>query len=183
MRRALVVDTETTGLIPNATIKDDRLPEIVEVYAALVDFSNDGGYVIADEFDKLVKPSRPIVEDSKSGSRHGITNVMVRDAPAFRAVLPRLKAMIEAAPVVVAHNATFDREAIDIEARRAGVAIVWPPLLCTIEQTMGLRGHRLTLSDLHEALTGMRFEGAHRAKVDVAALIRCIGELVRRDML
>ncbi|HXU01298.1 MAG TPA: 3'-5' exonuclease [Polyangia bacterium] len=183
MRRALVVDTETTGLVPNATIKNDWLPEIVEVYAALVDFDADGGSTIVDELDQLVRPSRPIVEASRSGMTHGITNEMVRDAPAFRAVLPRLRKMIESAPVVVAHNATFDREVIDIEARRAGGAIVWPPLLCTIEQSIGLRGHRMSLGDLHEELTGMRFEGAHRAKVDVAALIRCIGELVRREML
>ncbi len=183
MMRALVLDTETTGLIPNATIKDGRLPEICEVYAALVDFADDGSHAILDELDQLVRPSRPIVEDSKSGERHGITNAMVRSAPTFRQVLPALKKMIEQAPVVVAHNATFDREAIDIEARRAGISISWPPLICTVEQSMGLRGHRMTLSDLHEFLVGMKFEGAHRAKVDVAALIRCVGELVRREML
>ncbi len=181
--RALVIDTETTGLITNATIKDAWLPEICEVYAALVDFADDGSCVILDELNELIKPTNPIVEDSKSGSIHGITNAMVRDAPSFRAVLPRLKKMIEEAPVVMAHNATFDREAIDIEARRAGATMNWPRMICTIEQTMGLRGYRMTLGDLHEELIGMKFEGAHRAKVDVAALIRCVGELVRREML
>jgi DNA polymerase III epsilon subunit-like protein len=91
--------------------------------------------------------------------------------------------LIEAAPLVIAHNASFDVEMVDIEAARCGAKIVWPRCLCTVEQSSYVIGHRLTLGALHEHLLGEKFEGAHRAKVDVAALIRCVAEMVKRGML
>jgi len=52
-----------------------------------------------------------------------------------------------------------------------------------VEQTQHLKGHRLSLGDLHDLLLGERFSGAHRARADVMALARCVSEMIRRDML
>jgi hypothetical protein len=41
----------------------------------------------------------------------------------------------------------------------------------------------MTMAGLHEYLFKEKFEGAHRARVDVQALKRCCLELMRRDML
>ncbi len=179
--RALVFDTETSGLSKNVTIAEAMRPEIIELYMALVDFGDDT--TVVSDLDLLLKPRTRIEEESRSGKVHGITNEMVRQAPAFAEVLPKVKVMIEAAPMVIAHNASFDVEMIDIEANRCHQQIEWPRVLCTVEATAYLKGHRLTLGDLHDYLFKEKFEGSHRAKVDVSALIRCVAELFKRGML
>ena len=78
---------------------------------------------------------------------------------------------------------SFDQEMIDIEAERLGQILRWQRLVCTVEQTVHLRGHRLSLSLLHQHLFDEPFAGAHRAKVDVAALIRCSVELHKRRVI
>jgi len=177
----LAIDCETSGLIHNRTLVDWQLPEIVEV--TLVRFDLATGAVV-DEFDALVKPAREFDETTKAAQVHGITNAMVVDAPRFAGVFPRVRAMIEAAPVVVGHNVSFDREAIDVEAARLKVTpIAWPRCLDTIEQTMHLVGRRMSLAELHRHLTGVAHAGAHRSRGDVDALIRCCVELHKKDML
>jgi hypothetical protein len=57
--------------------------------------------------------------------------------------------------------------------------IKWPDKICTVEQTVHLKGYRVSLSVLHETLFGMPFTGAHRAKVDVSALLFICKELYR----
>jgi len=42
---------------------------------------------------------------------------------------------------------------------------------------------RMTLSALHEFLLGEPIVGAHRARQDVQALMRCCAQLLHRDML
>jgi hypothetical protein len=61
--------------------------------------------------------------------------------------------------------------------------VKWPRRICTVEQTQHIKGFRLNLSGLHEFLFGEKFSGAHRAKVDVAALVRCSSEMFKREML
>ena len=108
---------------------------------------------------------------------------MVRDAPPIEVVLPRIKSLIESSPLVIAHNASFDREVVDIEAERLKAIVAWPRVVCTVEQTVHLRGYRLSLSDLHEEFFGKKFAGAHRARVDVDALARIVCEMIKRDLL
>jgi hypothetical protein len=72
---------------------------------------------------------------------------------------------------------------VDIEAQRLGIELRWPRLVCTVEQTIALKGYRLSLENLHKELFGEPFEGAHRAKADVAALTRCCRELFKRGMI
>jgi len=49
-----------------------------------------------------------------------------------------------------------------------------------VQETEWIKGHRLSLSALHEELFGEPFSGAHRARVDVDALTRCFNELRQR---
>jgi DNA polymerase-3 subunit alpha len=91
--------------------------------------------------------------------------------------------MIEAAPRCIGHNMTFDHDMIDIEFSRLNRQIKWPKLICTTEQTIFLTGQRMTMSALHQHLFGEPFEGAHRAKQDTLALLRCCVELLHKGML
>jgi DNA polymerase III epsilon subunit-like protein len=180
--RALLIDCETTSLLLNRTVNDVHLPRIVEFYGALMDLSPEGSTLVS-ELDTLVRPSGSIDEASKATEITGITNEVLRDAPSISAVLPRIKALIEESSMVIAHNASFDREVVDVEAGRLRQTVRWPRVICTVEQTTHLKGYRLSLSDLYFEFFGEKFSGAHRAKIDVEALARVVCEMMRRDLL
>jgi Exonuclease len=97
-----VLDTETTGL-------DD--PRVVEV--AVVDAAT--GEVL---LDTLVNPGTPI--PAVAQDVHGITDLMVADAPTFDRVWPQLL-QATAGRVVLAYNAEFDQGAVLAHARALGL--------------------------------------------------------------
>lgn len=176
--RALVLDTETTALIDNHTLPLDKLPEVIEFVGILVDLKTAK---VLDLQETLVKPKKKVSAEVTAITT--ITNEMLAKAPTFAHVADSIAATIESAPLIIAHNASYDKEVLDIEFERMGRKIKWPRVICTVEQTIHLKGFRLGLSALHELLFGEKFEGAHRARVDVEALVRCCVELVRRDIL
>lgn len=175
---ALVFDTETTGLIDNRTIKLASQPHVIEFMSQLVDL--DGGHV-GSETELLIRPPEPLPE--KIVKITGITDEMLVGAPSFSDVATVIRTAIESAPLVIAHNASFDAEMLDIEFDRLGQKIAWPRLICTVEQTVHLRGYRMTLTQLHSFLIGGGHAEAHRARSDVEALVRCIVEMRKRGWL
>lgn len=189
---ATIFDTETTGLLQNRTMKDGALPEVIDFYGAVVDLAASveaGSPVILREYETLIKPSRPLGDKPNPGDKKtttqitGITNEMLAQAPRFAEVAGNIAAILEAAPFGIAHNVSYDHEMIEIEMGRCGKAVRWPRLICTVEATAYLKGKRLTLTALHEYLFSAPFPDAHRAKPDVAALIRCCVELFRREII
>jgi hypothetical protein len=72
---------------------------------------------------------------------------------------------------------------IDTEFNRIGMKIDWPRTICTVEETICIRGYRLSLTELHKEFCGEPFEGAHRAMVDVRALLRCVEKLYDRGFI
>lgn len=174
----LIIDTETDGLVENMTTRLDKQPEILEFCGIRI---NDFGGIV-EEVDELIKPSRPITEEVTK--MNGITNDMVKNCKPFSYHASNIRDLIERADCVVAHNAAFDTDMIDLEfARLNKTKIAWPHIICTVEATIHFKGYRLTLSALHELLFGSKFEGAHRARADVEALTRCVVELRRRGEL
>lgn len=179
MKRALILDTETTDLIYNRSVKMNKLPYVIEYYGAVINLANGE---ILSEIDTLVKPPISIPDVSKDIT--GITDEMVASAKPFGEIATMIRDQIEACPLVIAHNASFDQEMIDIEFERLGqTKIAWPQLICTVEATAYMKGFRLSLSALHEHLFGSKFSDAHRAKPDTQALIRCVVELNKRGVL
>jgi len=176
---AICFDSETTGLIENRSRALSRQPEVIEFYGCLVDLSTGK---IAEELDLLIRPKGLPLEE-RITQITGLRDEDLADAPSFGEVAERIKKLFAKAPVAIAHNATFDRDMIEIEFERLGIEIQFPRLLCTVEQSIHVRGHRLTLSALHEHLFDEAFVGAHRAREDVAALLRCAVEMRRRDMI
>lgn len=172
---AFAFDTETTGLIENVTVKDKMLPEVIDFYGCIFDMNS--GKII-EELDLLIKPSRPIQEEITNIT--GITNEMVAKKKSFRDESKKIKDIIEKSPLAMAHNAAFDHEVINIEMERINQKVKWPRVICTVEQTMHIKGYRLSLTALHEHLFGEGFPEAHRAKTDVMAQVRCVVELTKR---
>lgn len=177
--RACLFDCETTGLIANRTVKVTKQPEVIEFYACVADCETGE---IFEELDTLVRPVSSEIT-AKITEITGLTHEKVRDAPTFREVADAVRAIIEPSPCVIGHNVSFDVEVVDIEFERLGQRITWPPRVCTVEQTLHLLGRHQKLQDLHVHLLGRKFDGAHRAKSDVLALLACCGEMFRRGML
>lgn len=192
MMKVYCFDTETTGLIANRTIKIEEQPSVIEFYGTLVDLKTGK---LGKGYGTLIKPpeTKQVLDSfnpdkMKNGKtiEHmtGISLEMLKDAPTMKQVYKRIKKELEGAPACGAHNLSFDREMMDIEAERLEDEIKWPRIMiCSVEQTTHMLGHRLNLTKLHELLFNEKFEGAHRAKADVEAQARVMIELFRRGML
>jgi DNA polymerase-3 subunit epsilon len=184
--KALIFDTETTGLPKNRTIKLDKQPDIIEFYGQMVNLKTGK---IGPKWGTLIKPRKPLSDTLGPGEKKtisqitGITNEMLKDAPSFKDVSKQIVKMIRNSPVVIAHNLSFDAEMIDIELERLKIALEWPRKICTVEATIAMKGFRLNLTKLHLELFGKEFEDAHRAKGDVDALTPCCIELFKRGIL
>lgn len=178
--KALVLDSETTGLIDNHVRPLDKQPEITELYMALVDLS-DG--TIHDEFSSLFKPSAPLSDEVKRITH--MTDDLFIGAPLFAKEAKNIREWIEDAPkdAIIAHNASFDMEMLQFEFERLNQSIKFVRPICTVEQTIHLKGYRLGLMALHELLFGEPFKEAHRAGPDTMALIRVSVELFKRGLI
>lgn len=174
----MIFDTETTGLVRNHLKKLDDQSSIIEFYGCVANLANGD---IIEEYETLVKPPKPLPPEIVKITN--LTDSMLENSPPFAAVADEIRVFIERAPVVLAHNFSFDQEMVDFEFERLGRKLNWPPAICSVEQSIILKGHRLTLTALHEFLFGFKFVDAHRAKVDVKALVKCCTELYKRELL
>ena len=174
-----IYDTETTGLHSSRLIEEKHKPELIEFSAVKIDIDTK---TRIKEYDFLVKPVRPISAESVKIT--GITDDMVKDCLPFANHVSEIRDALENCDAVLAHNLSFDMEMIDTEFERCGMKLKWPDRkICTVEETICMKGYRMSLSDLHKELCGMSFEGAHRAMQDVNALVRCVEILFDRGFI
>ena len=171
----LVFDTETTGIPSNSIRAADKQPRIIEITMLVWDDAKDTVFTIDGMFDPEI-PIPPAVTKVT-----GITDAMVKGVQLFRGEnATTIRDMIEESDVVVAHNLSFDKLVIDSEFERANERKPnWPRGVCTVEATEHINGYRMKLGELHRYLFASDIEGAHRAKSDVEALLRCYQELIK----
>jgi DNA polymerase III subunit epsilon len=164
--RLAVLDTETTGFDP---AHGDELLEVACVEVV------DGR--IADTWSSLVRPRRPIPGDA--AAVHGITEAMVRQAPAANDVAAMLCARCEGVTLVF-HHAAFDLPFLQQLLRGAGR----PPLLQPVIDTLGLaRGLLPAKSHGLQAIArelGVPPELEHRALGDALTTARLLIALTPR---
>lgn len=171
-----IFDTETTGLVKNSLVPLDAQPRIIELFMHLVD---DETGVVLDEIEFFCDPGVPL--DPVITRITGIKPEDLKGAKPFSAYSDRVCKLLDESDAVVAHNLSFDMALVTADCQRCGNDPLWPSrLICTVEQTEWIKGHRLSLTALHEGLFGEPFKDAHRARHDVAALTRCYLELKRR---
>lgn len=162
----LVLDLETTGGSP----VHDRITEIAAVRI-------EGGLEVA-RWSTLVNPGTTI--SSFIQNLTGISNQMVRTAPVFEELAPRLLELLDGA-VLVAHNARFDHGFLLNEFARLEIALQ-VKTLCTVRLSRLLypqhRGHGLdALMQRH----GLKNSQRHRAMGDVDVLLAWL-ELAAREL-
>ena len=169
--RNLVLDTETTALIKYKLQPLDSQPRIIEFFALSLDSAGDE----LDKFSYLFNPGIKI--DEKITEITGIKQDMLNDQKPFSSIAQHILEVIEVHDEIVAHNMSYDKAVIDFEMKRLGKKVRWPELICTVESTEYMKGHRMNLRSLHEFLFGEPFENAHRAENDVRATAKCFLEL------
>jgi DNA polymerase-3 subunit epsilon len=111
-----VVDTETTGLDPDAG------DEIIAIGAVRI---VNGRILKKEIFDSLINPRRSISEQSRSV--HGITSAMLRAMPTIDEVLPRFHRFVEDT-VIVGHNVAFDMRFLKRKEKDTGIRFENPVL-------------------------------------------------------
>ncbi len=161
-----VIDVETTG---GSAAGSDR---IIEVAVVLV--QGERRQLV---FDSLVNPGRPIPGIVTSIT--GITNDMVRSAPAFEEIAEPLLDVL-AGRVFVAHNARFDWRFVATELKRARALRLEGARLCTVR--LARRLVEAVESCALDALT-FRFDltnpARHRAAGDALATAELLQRLLR----
>jgi DNA polymerase-3 subunit epsilon len=159
--RVLVVDTETTGLSPDA----DRL---IELGLVLHD-SRDGG-VDVGAFDVRINPGRSI--PAEVSSLTGLSGVDVVHGVDERAALSMLAAWMQVCDVVVGWNVAFDRNMLTAAAARTGTTLPARPWRCACELARAAHPEwpRHRLIDAVTAL-GIDVAPTHRALDDARATL------------
>jgi DNA polymerase-3 subunit epsilon len=162
----LMLDLETTGGNP-------ALDRIIEIAAVRVE---EGREVL--RWSTLVNPGTRI--SSFITGLTGIDNTMVRDAPTFAEVAPRLLELLDHT-VLVAHNVRFDHGFLKNEFQRMQIDLR-TRLMCTVRLSRRLypqhKGHGL---DAIMRRHGLHSDARHRAMGDVDAVLQWL-DLAQREL-
>ncbi|WP_276390463.1 exonuclease domain-containing protein [Eudoraea chungangensis] len=158
-----IVDIETTG----NGIKGNKITEISI-------FIFDGKEIV-DEYTTLVNPNCEIPYFITGLT--GIDNDMVRDAPSFEEVAPKILALLKE-NIFVAHSVNFDYNVIKEELRRIGQTLALKKL-CTVRLSRKLLpGYSsYSLGKLCSSL-GIPLTDRHRARGDAAATVLLFKQLL-----
>lgn len=119
INKFVVVDLETTGNNPK---KGDK---IIQFAAVVIE---DGK--ITESFSSLVNPQRPIPAFIEELT--GLEDKMVKDAPLFKEIAPKVNSLLEGA-YFVAHNVLFDLSFLQEELIQAGFEGFYGSVLDTVE--------------------------------------------------
>jgi len=173
----VIFDTETTGLLQPENSDLTMQPKIIEFYGVKINEE----FEIQDELDILIDPEEPISKLITDIT--GITNSMVKGKKTFAFAEPYIRQFFENTDISVAHNHSFDSGMLDSECKRFHKERPRAKHeICTVEATMSLTGHRLSLKRLHWMLLQKEFK-PHRAKEDVYALVRCFHNLTESKVI
>lgn len=117
-RRVVVLDIETTGLMPQ------RGHRILEIGAVALQENR-----VVAEFHSLIRINRHIPQQAQE--IHGISDEMIQKSPGPEIVLPQFHDFIRQS-TLVAHNAKFDLAFLKYELSRIGLSLTHPAI-CTLE--------------------------------------------------
>lgn len=151
--RFVVVDLETTG---NSPKKGDK---IIQFAAVVIENGT-----IVETFSSLVSSDKPIplfIEELT-----GLTDDMIKDAPAFSEIAPKILTLLNGA-FFVAHNVLFDLSFLQEELINAGYEGFFGPVIDTVELSrfMFPTADSFKLTDL-ASKEGLAHDRPHQADSD-----------------
>ena len=149
------IDLETTGV----NLATDKIIEI-----AIVKVLPDGKRSVKR---KLINPQIPIPKQSTDV--HGITNEMVKDAPAFKEVAHELKQMLDGCDIAGYNSNRFDIPMLVEEFLRAEVDFDMKGRRLLDVQNIFHKMEQRTLSAAYRFYCNKVLEGAHSAEIDATA--------------
>jgi DNA polymerase-3 subunit epsilon len=160
------IDLETTGV----NLGTDRIIEI-----AIVKILVDG---TRTNKRKLINPGMPI--PPASSEVHGITDDMVRDAPAFKQVAQELKQMLDGCDLGGYNSNRFDIPLLVEEFLRAEVDFDMKGRKMLDVQQIFYKMEPRTLGAAYQFYCGKTLEGAHSAEVDASATYEILESQLER---
>ncbi len=178
----ILFDTETTGLIQHSSTPLELQPEIIEFAAIKVD---DHFLEEQDSLTFLVKPKRlPLPKVITEIT--GLVDADLVNVPTFPLHVKQLAEFFVGERIAVAHNIAYDIGMMTLELRRLDwlTKFPWPSTqICTVEQSMSLKGYRLKQGLLYEIAMGVPMKEAHRAMTDVRNLLDIVRWMRTKGMM
>lgn len=162
VRRAAIVDTETTGTDPTAD-------KVIELAIVVFEYCHATGNVgrVLETYDSLEDPGMPIPPSSTA--IHGITDAMVAGRRIDDA---RISQLLESVGLVIAHNAGFDRKFLE---PRLPVFATLPWGCSWQEVPWGEAGIASSKLEYLAYRYGFFYDG-HRAEADCHALLEVLSQ-------
>ena len=184
--KIVVVDTETTGLLPRDRTKLDEYPHIVQLSIRAYDTVTRAH----SNANLLVKS--PVAVPKAASKVHGISDEMLeRDGVEKMEALLHLALALEGCDEIVGHNIAFDTAVLEQELNRLSLLNFLSansiPRYCTMNEgrrrckiakqsASHWRGYYFknpTLAELYTHMFGTKVDGLHDASVDTAVTLRC----------
>lgn len=162
---AASLDTETTGFVE----PDHR---IVEVYIDLIDLRSRKKLF---SYNQRINPKRNMPAEAQRV--HGISMSDLLNQPDWEQIGPRVHKIIGKSSMVVAHNAQFDVDFLNMEFKRIGLAPITQPSFCTMENGIWATPHgkKPSLMELCFACEVPYDPSlAHAAEYDVDRMNECL---------
>lgn len=125
----IVIDTETTGLIPKGIASRDlaNCPHIIQISYMVLDTNN---FKIREDYDAIVRLGDDVEISERSIEIHKITREKSKTCGVpINVALYNLKQTVARYSVglIVGHNISFDKQMLDIECRRNGLSGLFGP--------------------------------------------------------
>lgn len=194
-KRILAIDCETNDKPKDWQNKNydvENWPRLVQLGVVLGD--TDGRILYRHE--TLIRSARQWTITPEAQAVHGIS---IEDCDQFgqhpAMELADLSRFLYLADTVIAHNMAFDLPVLMCEVTRANVVLprFAHKMACTMQLGMDIckipspHGHNShkwpRLSELHEHLFGVGFNGAHSALSDAEACFRCYVKMVKDNLI
>ncbi len=171
------IDLETTGLDAE---KGHRITEVGLMVCRYR--PDDGSFTPVARVSKLINPKRDIPTEIQQLT--GITPSMVKDAPVWEDVAPKIAKILNACHVFVAHNAEFDATFLTHELDRVGLKLN-PKMrvFCTMQEGRFATplGKVPNLGELAWSLdVPYNADDAHRAIYDVDVMMAALDVGLKR---
>jgi DNA polymerase-3 subunit alpha len=181
-----VFDLETTGLL-TVSSNPEQQPGIVQIGVIRC----DPVWKEVDRIDQLINPEVWFHPEAQEVT--GIKEEDLVGQPTLRAFHTRMCQAFLGVSHLIGFNTDFDTQVLDWNLKRYNLdrKFPWPPrhtdLMKIAKDALNIQGKAdqkfPKLEELHKALFGEGFSGAHKAINDVEATMRCAIEMEKQGLL